>query len=135
MTNYTLTEAFAFFNKAKCKNPMWSWSARSEDGKTVVLTFWKDGIQHKAKPMRYASVASTEDKRNWIDSPGNRERRENLIWAVDHYGGIVHVVIVVAKDENAEPRAIKECYPQPNMKFRIVELNRETGEFVAEQVS
>jgi len=38
---WTRADAFAYFG-AQGKNPRWSWSARSADGKTVVLTMWQD---------------------------------------------------------------------------------------------
>src|ERR1019366_2706519 len=37
-----LAEAFAHFG-ATGRNQRWSWSARSADGKTVVITLWRDG--------------------------------------------------------------------------------------------
>ncbi|MBF9234617.1 hypothetical protein [Microvirga alba] len=38
--------AFAYFGAAG-RNPRWSWSARSPDGKTVVVTMWKDLITYE----------------------------------------------------------------------------------------
>jgi hypothetical protein len=47
-----LAEAFAHFGAAG-KNQRWSWSARSADGRTVVLTVWKDGLNYTRKPIVY----------------------------------------------------------------------------------
>jgi hypothetical protein len=38
---WTRQEAFGSFG-VKLRNYQWSWSARSEDGNTVVLTVWQD---------------------------------------------------------------------------------------------
>ena len=38
-----LADAFDYFGVCR-KNPRWSWSGRSLDGETVVLTLWKDQI-------------------------------------------------------------------------------------------
>ncbi len=118
---------------AQGRNPRWSWSARSEDGKTVVLTLWKDGISVSNGVPSYDSFAP-EGRAAWIDTPGNRERLENLKWARDNCGGLFRVVITIAKDVHAEPRSISECYPQPNLVMRITAMNEETGEFRAVSV-
>lgn len=47
--NWSKSEAFASFG-AKGINPRWSWSARDEDGKTVVLTLWGNMIVKMANP-------------------------------------------------------------------------------------
>ena len=44
--------AFAHFG-AKGKNVRWSWSAKSADGKTVVMTLWKDLIDYSSSPIAY----------------------------------------------------------------------------------
>jgi hypothetical protein len=112
------------------KNPRWSWSARSADGKVIVLTLWKDLIDYKARPISYNSFAR-EDLANWMNRPGNRERLENLIWSRDHCGGLFRVVITTAKDVNAQPREIEDAYYQPRMVMKLVDLNEVTGEFCA----
>jgi hypothetical protein len=67
----------------------------------------------------------------WIDRPGNRERIENLIWARDHCNGLFRVVITVAKDPDAEPREIDECYPKDDWLMQITELDESTAQFRA----
>jgi len=115
------------------KNQRWSWSARSSDGKTVVMTLWKDLIDYKTKPITY----STFDRENlslWIDRPGNRERLENLKWARDHCDGLFRVVVTVAKDTEAEPREIEDAHYQRRMIMKLVDLKENTGEFRAVNV-
>lgn len=95
------------------------------------MTLWKDGLDYKQKPIRYQSRAEKADRR-WLDSPGGRERKENLEWASDHCHGQFRVVIVEAKDLLAEQREIATAHAQPNMLGRITSLDRETGEFTAD---
>lgn len=126
---WTLSAAFAHFG-AKGRNPRWSWSARSEDGRTVVMTFWKDEFDYSTKPISYSSFGPNTAV--WTNRPGNKERVENLIWARDHCDGLLRVVITVAEDVKANPRRIASCTPQDKLIMRLVELNEETGEFRAE---
>ena len=128
-----LATAFAYFGAAG-KNPRWSWSARTDDGETVVMTLWKDLLDYSTKPLRYNTFAR-RDREKWLDNPGNRERLENLIWAREKCGGEFRVVIIEAEDTKAYPRKIRESFAQPRMLGRIVELDRDTGELEAEIVS
>jgi hypothetical protein len=127
-----LAEAFAHFG-AVPKNPRWSWSARSADGKTVVINLWKDRISYQGGHIEYDERAK-DDVSQWMAKPGYRERLENLIWARDHCDGLFRVNIAVAKDIHASPRAIEDCYPQPKLLMRITELNVASGAFRAVQV-
>jgi len=131
---WTHAEAFAYF-KAKGTNPRWSWSARSDDGKTVVLTLWQDEFSRGDGNKQVSYHAKVrEDAAEWIKRPGNRERLENLKWAKEHCDGLFRVVVGIAEDVSARPRAIKECFPHKNLIMRIVDLNEETGEFRAVSV-
>jgi len=128
MVEWTKKSAFAEYG-AVSANPQWSWSARSPDGSTVVLTFWKDRLNFKTNPISY-------DDYKWegypIEKrPGNSERKKNIRWALDHLDGIVRVVIARAVDTSAVPRRIAECYPQKNLFMRITDFDEETGEFRA----
>ena len=127
-----LAECFKRYG-ARGRNARWSWSARSQDEKTIVLTLWKDGISVSNGVTTYDSFDPTGHA-PWIDTPGNRERLENLKWARDHCDGLFRVVITVAKDVNSVPRSIAECYPQPNLVMRITDLNEQTGEFRAASI-
>jgi hypothetical protein len=127
-----LAKAFAHF-QAVGSNPRWSWSARSPDGKTVVMTLWKDLIQYKDGKIFYDAFGRKYAPQ-WVSKLGNRERLEKLKWTRDHCDELFRVVIVVAKNVKASPRAIAQSYPQERMVMRLIELNEETGEFRAVNV-
>ena len=129
---WTLKDCFGSYG-ASGANQRWSWSARSQDGNTVVITLWKDLVRLENGVARYDSF-NLESSGEWIDLLGNRERIENLIWARDNCDGLFRVVITIAEDTQAEPRKIEQCFPQPRMVMRIIELNESTGEFRAESV-
>jgi hypothetical protein len=125
----TLATCFAHFGAAG-KNQRWSWSARSADGKTVVMTLWDDILNYTVKPATYDTFGRT-DLPEWTNKPGNQERIENLKWSRDRCGGLFRVVITVAKDIHAIPRSIARCYPHERMIMHLIELNETTGEFRA----
>lgn len=130
-TNGTLSEAFASFG-VKGANPRWSWSARSDDGKTVVLALWQDEfefVKGEKKMIYHGKVSGDAES---LQRPGNRERLENLKWAKENCGGIFHVVVVIAKDTQAEVKEIEECFPKPGLRMIITVLDEDTGEFRAE---
>ena len=54
--------------------------------------------------------------------------------ARDHAEGTVHVILATAWDKAAGPRSIARCFPQPNLKMRVVELDETEGTFVLERV-
>src|ERR1700733_8052466 len=119
------TEAFAKFGTAP-KNTRWSWSAKSADGKTVVATLWQDQFTRRNGRLVYERpglIGPDEKKR-----PGQTEWVENLRWAKDHCDGRFRVICAIAKDINADPRSIAECFPT-DMVMRLVELDPETGAF------
>jgi hypothetical protein len=132
-----LAESLAHFGAAG-KNPRWSWSGRSLDGETVVINLWRDRVQRENGLMVYDEFArpdlqDPEHLPAWMARPGNRERVENLTWARDHCDGYFRVIIIVAKDTNADPREIAECYPQQKLRMRITDLDEQTGRFRAVQ--
>jgi hypothetical protein len=124
-----LAKAFAAFGAAG-KNQRWSWSARTPDNQTVVMTFWKDALDYSSNPISYSTFGSSR-LHIWKDKPGNRERIENLKWARDHCDGLMKVVIIEAKDVNADVREIADCTVQRRMVMKLVDLDEETGEFRA----
>ena len=124
--------AFASFG-VTLKNDRWSWSGRTSDGKTVAIQLWLDGIKSSPDAVTYSDY----DDPNldlWMNLPGNRERIENIKWAIAHCNGEFRVVIGVAKDVNARPRATLRAYPKPQMIMKIKTFDEETGEFSAELV-
>ena len=138
-----LADCFAHFG-AVPNNIRYSWSARSPDGKVVVVTFWRDGFDYSKPPPTYSDFPGEgppawiarpgdSERLDWMSRPGNRERLENMIWARDHLNGVMHVIIAVAADVMAEPRDIAECYPV-RWTMRLTDLDEETGRFRAEQM-
>ena len=120
---WTRREAFAYFG-AVCANPRWSWSAKSLDGKTVVLTMWKDEIASENSSSVYKS-----NPRNLLTEkrPGFSERLAHLKWARDNCDSRVRVVIL-KKDGRG---GIAECFPAKDLIMRITSLDEKTGAFRA----
>lgn len=83
---WTHTTAFQFYG-TEPRNTMWSWSARSEDPKTVVVTLWKDELIGRAGKM----VCARSDRGDWHDGPGYRYFMEDLTWARENCDGLVRV--------------------------------------------
>ena len=129
-----LRDAFAYFNGAKGRNPRWSWSARSPDGRTVVLTLWEDDIRDDGTTIR-VDMFGQGQRRQWPSKLGNKERIENLIHARDRCGGLFRVVMITAKDPNVRPRSIAKRFPHPALIMKLIDLDETTGEFRAESVS
>ena len=124
---WTHTKAFAHFG-TKPKNVQWSWSARSADGKTVVVTLWQDMFTPKDGKLYYIRPGFPPEQPD--TRPGFRELMENLAWARDHCDGRFKVIVAIAKDINAVPRSIKECAPT-KMIMRLTDLDATNGAFTA----
>ena len=114
--------SFAFFGTSP-KVSRQSWSALSEDTKTVVITIWKDQIKFKDKKPFWNTFNLPHSQRNelWKDQFGNRERIKYLKHAISELNGLFRVVITVAKDPNAFPREISSCYPWEGIWMKILE--------------
>ena len=126
----TLSECFTHYG-AVSRNRRWGWSARSADGKTVVMTFWRDLLNYKTDPVSYGEL-HPNGPNEWMSRPGNRERIEYLKWARDNLDGILRVVIITAKDTTAVPREIADAHVNDRMIMRIVDFDEATGHFRAE---
>jgi hypothetical protein len=122
-------ECFEHFG-AICANERWSWSAKSPDGNTVVMTMWQDEITSHEGKLVYESRTRSKDRK----LPGATERLANLKWARAHCNGLVRAVIAVAKDLNAHPRSARLWFPQDGLIMKIADLNESTGAFRAESV-
>ena len=94
---WSRSAAFRFYN-AEPINPNWSWSARSADGKTVVVTLWRHEFRGPAGKMVYAR----SDLGDWHEGNGSRTFFNDLVWALANCGGMVRVVVAV-RDWNASP--------------------------------
>lgn len=131
--DWTKTEAFAEYG-VECANSRWSWSGRSPDGTTVALTFWSDRfVDFKSQPIVYRDEGWGDDVER-VRRPGNKERINNIKFALENLSGIVRVVMAKAKDVKAHPREIESCWPQPKLVMRITHFDELTGEWAAESV-
>jgi hypothetical protein len=124
---WTHTEAFAHFG-TKPRNVQWSWSARSDDGKTVVATLWQDEFSRKEGRLVYERTDVPDNVRR---RPGHSELMENFAWAQTHCDGRFKVISAKAKDPNADPRSIDECFPT-KMTMKLLHFDPATGAFLAE---
>jgi hypothetical protein len=129
---WTLAKAFAFFG-ATATNHVWSWSARSTDEQTVVLTLWEDQITYEGNRLVY-DMRNHPSLSHWQKALGNRDRIKNLILAFNNTDVKVRAVRVTAKDVNADPRSIAARRPEKNLLLRITHLDTVTGEFRAEAI-
>ncbi len=128
-SKWTREACFEHFG-AICKNPRWSWSARSPDGKTVVMTMWEDEIVWDGSKATYQSRARIRTHKR----AGETERLGNLMWARDNCDGRVRVVRMTARDEKANPRSIATCYPDDDLIMRVTALDEVNGTFRAESI-
>jgi hypothetical protein len=131
MTNkWTRTASFRFYN-TEPRNPNWSWSAVSPDGKTVVVTLWIDGFKGPAGSMVYARRGLGD----WHNGNGNRFFFEDLAWAVANCGGIVRVIVAVRDKRQTGRGKTVECYPRKELIMRVVHLDPKAGAFRLKQVA
>ena len=125
----THTAAFAAFGTTP-RNVNWSWSARNENTKTVVVTLWQDEFVYRAtasgkKEARYAATRVWDAARK---SNGMKEMFDNLQWALDNCDGVVRVIIAIAKDISARPRSIAECFPSA-LRLRVTSVDVKAASF------
>lgn len=128
--SFTHKECFEYFGTVP-KNPRWSWSGRSPDGKAVSVTFWQDQFEEGGRVYR---GRRRPGEIKGMGKAGRTELLENLKWAHDHCGGVLNIIIAIPKDAKAEPRSIKECFPQKTLKMRVTYLDMEAGEYKAERI-
>jgi hypothetical protein len=129
MARATLRKSFAHFGVAPA-NPRWSWSARNLTSAIVVLVLWQDRFRVVNGRLVYVFDPSDSNP----EAAGSSERLYNLQWAIDHCGGVVRIVVAIAKDVDAKPRAIADCFPQRTLVMRIVYFDPQTGKFRLEAV-
>ena len=128
MTKNTKTAAFAHFG-AKAKNVRWGWSARSEDGATIVITVWDDEFDAD-DPAAVLTEYGHKDLEWWRNRQGNRDRIKNLAHAEDHCDGLFRIVVATAKVPTAIPRQATNFRPHPQV-MKLFRLDRQSGEFEA----
>ena len=130
---FTKKSSFEHFG-TKQTNVYQSWSAMSEDMRTVAVTIWKDQMKFKDGKLIWDTFNLPENQSNnlWKDMFGNRERIQHLKHCRDKLNGLFRVVITVAKDVNALPREISDCYPLEGIWMKLDKLDEDTGECYAE---
>lgn len=128
--NWTLKDAFGHFG-AVAKNPRWSWSARSADAKTVVLTWWTDETRYDGDRLIFDMVNHPRLD-IWRGRKGNRDRIRNLKLARDNCDGLFRIVWCKARDTKADVREATERWPDNDLRMRLTFLDENTGEFRAE---
>jgi len=120
------------FYKVNPKNPRWSWSGRSADGKTVAVTVWQDRFEDGINLYRSHTHLNDE---GWQSRPGHNELMANLAWARDNCDGEVRIIIARAKDRDVSPRSIAECYPRADIRMRVKNLDEASGDFILERIT
>jgi hypothetical protein len=131
MAKRTRTDCFKHFD-VKLKNAQWSRSARSSDGKIVVVSLWQDQFKMIGGVLTYEHSPDVD----WFkkDSLGQTELRENLIWARDNCDGIVSVVLVSARENGDGVRGVGISDPEDRYRMRLVSLDEESGAFTSEAI-
>ena len=133
MSEYSKKSAFAVYD-TKQTNEQWSWSAISEDKKTVAVTIWQDLIKFDENKHPFYDSFSTYHEETiplglWRDAKGNKERIKFLRHTIENLNGLVRVVVVKASDKSSYPRSVKSVFPYQDLWFRITNLDEETGQF------
>lgn len=124
----TRKAAFEHFG-TKQRNLRWSCSARSSDGKMVVVTLWKDRFETRDGRSVYERCGFDSDASGF--SLRERELMRNLEWVQGNCGGYFSVIVAIARDTSAPSRRIKECFPS-KLIMRLTHLNAATGAFASE---
>jgi hypothetical protein len=124
----TRRAAFEYFGMKQC-NVRWSCSAKSADGEIVVVTLWQDKFENRDGRRVYERLGFDHGAPGTL--PRERELMENLVWAHEQCGGRFSVIVAIAKDISAHPRAIEDCFPS-KMVMKVTHLNPITGAFTAE---
>jgi len=119
----TLTEAYER-QGVTVRNPRRTWSAISDDGKTVVVTLWSDRFQD-ADRRTYSTFGL--DGKGWSDRRENWQRVEHLKHALSRCGGVFESIIVTSPDP-IHSRIIKR---EVGPRMRVVEIDESTGRFRA----
>jgi hypothetical protein len=124
--------AFEFYG-ATPTNVRWSWAAKRPDG-AIVVTLWTDEFDYSTKPPTYAKSRANPEN-DWRERQGNQEQKRLLADALDHFDGEFFVVINRPRKPISDPRKIEDSFPAKNMRGRIIELDRDKGDFKAVIIS
>jgi len=129
-SHWTVTRAFGFFGTVPV-NIAWSWSARSPDGNTVAINWWRDEIGRDSSGKLVFDTRNCDPLHVWRDRLGNRQRIRDLAWARDNCNGLFRVVWCKVSNPAPTVRKVVERHPDANLRMRLKELNESTGEFYA----
>jgi hypothetical protein len=129
---WSVRKAFGYFGTVP-KNDRWSWSARSQNGDVVAVTWWKDQVSKRDGKLVY-DKRGDPNLSEWRDRLGNRERIRDLAHARDHCDGLFRTIWAKARDRRERNPPAIERYPDETLWMRLLELDEETGEFLAEEV-
>jgi hypothetical protein len=124
------SRAFEFFGVVP-RNIRWSWSGRSPDGAVVAVRLWQDRFEERGRIYR---SWHTDEPGAWKSRPGFTELIGNLAYARDHLDGVVHVILLIAKDKDISPRSIARSTPAPNLRMRVIELDEQQGTYALERI-
>jgi hypothetical protein len=122
------TTSFEHFG-VQLVNTRWSWSGRSADGSVVVLVLWQDEVKRRDGEYIYRDMEYPDAE--WRGRPGSTERTEFLKHCRDHLGSKFRAVIAKAVDLKADPRQIRECFPQKDVFWQLDDFDEITGMFSA----
>jgi hypothetical protein len=125
---WSKTEAFEHFG-VQLENVRWSWSGVSEDGQTVALVLWQDGVKGRDGELRYHDDDDLDAE--WRKRTGAKRRIEHLKHAVGNRDGKFRAIIAKAVDTRADPRQIEKCFPQQDVWWQIDTFDETTGAFTA----
>ena len=128
----SVKDAFGYFGAVPA-NRQWSWSARSPDGRTVAINWWKDLETRRNGKLVY-DTRNMQNLAEWQWRHGNRDRIRNLVHARDHCNGLFRIVWVKTNDPDQRVRKTIERYPDETLQMRLIKLDEGTGEFLAEEV-
>lgn len=122
------TTAFGHFGIV-LENVQWSWSGISEDGGTVAVVLWQDGVKGRDGALIYRDDEDLEAL--WRQRTGNKRRIIHLQHALDALDCKFRAVIAKAVDINADPRQIEKCFPQEMAYWKLDTFDPVTGAFTA----
>ena len=141
-------QAFTYFNLAQ-RNPVWSWSAISEDlrppsyfnnliaheAKLVGITLWVDQMSPNDE-MIWEYDNFYKNTELWENLPGNQDRKEHIQYCIDHCNSLFRTIMIIPEKKGVfdETREIKNAKPFDAAWFKILEFNPDTGEFKAKSI-
>jgi hypothetical protein len=125
------TTAFGHFG-VPLENVQWSWSGVSDDGQTVAVVLWQDGVKGRDGALVY--LDDEDPDAEWRSRTGNKRRILHLKHALDALDGKFRAIIAKAVNVNDDPRKIEKCFPQEGVFWKIDSLDEVTGAFTAHVV-